>query len=93
MFDQAVAGLYTGAGRLLAALPAEVDPAATRPRPQSLIVFVFLFTALVVLLVSMTAHMRRARRNLGEPYQETIPIASDAQPLPEPPAAGPVTKD
>lgn len=50
-------------GHVLAEQP--LDPAATRPSPLSLYIFLFLAAALVILLASMTLHMRRANRNLA----------------------------
>lgn len=63
-------------GQVLAAEP--LDPAATRPSPLSLYVFLFLAAALVILLASMTLHLRRARRNLGavDPAAEPVEPAA-----------------
>lgn len=43
----------------------DLDPAALKPSPLSLAVFLFLAVATVLLLLSMLRHLRRARTNLG----------------------------
>ena len=76
-------------GRIVAAVGAEADP-TLQPVRQSSYVFLFMAVLLVLLLISMVRHMRRARANLAPAEQAEPEIPA---PEPEIPAAEPRSPD
>ena len=76
-----------GMGRIVAAIGMDGDPTVV-PVRQSSYVFLFMAVLLVLLLISMVRHMRRARANLAPAEQAEPEI-----PAPEIPGAEPRSPD
>lgn len=70
-------------GRIVAAVGAEADP-TLQPVRQSSYVFLFMAVLLVLLLISMVRHMRRARANLAPAEQAEPEIPAPEIPVAEP---------
>lgn len=58
----------------------ELDSAAVRPSPLTSVVFLFLLVAVVLLLLSLVRHLRRAQQNLGPARHVPPDAAGSANP-------------